>query len=138
MRVDEVPRVVIEVMPPGRRFPEETDLWTPLIPDAAREKRDNRELMLFGRLGDGVKMATARPEVAALPGRLVRRDSAGGEPTRAGDWIAHSARSNAEGHCGARLKTGDSATSAGIGDWAVAGVGGDARAAVVVDRSVAE
>jgi putative ABC transport system permease protein len=70
VRVDEVPRVVIGVMPPGRRFPEDTDLWVPLIPDAEREKRDNRGLMLFGRLGDGVKVAKARAEVTALAGRL--------------------------------------------------------------------
>ena len=70
VRVDEVPRVVIGVMPAGRRFPEETDLWVPLVADEAREKRDNRELMLFGRLGDGVKLATARSEVEAIAGRL--------------------------------------------------------------------
>jgi putative ABC transport system permease protein len=70
VRLDEAPRVVIGVMPPGRRFPEETDLWVPLVPDAAREKRDNRELILFGRLGDGVELATARSEVEAIAGRL--------------------------------------------------------------------
>jgi putative ABC transport system permease protein len=70
VRVDEIPRVVIGVMPPGRRFPEDTDLWTPLIPDAASEKRDSRELMLFGRLRDGVAVTTARTEVAALSQRL--------------------------------------------------------------------
>jgi predicted permease len=70
VRVDEVPRAVIGVMPPGRRFPEDTDLWVPLIPDAASEKRDSRELMLFGRLRDGVGVAKARTEVAALSGRL--------------------------------------------------------------------
>ena len=66
VRVDEVPRVVIGVMPPGRRFPEETDLWIPLVPDAARERRNARELMLFGRLGDGVSLASARAEFSAL------------------------------------------------------------------------
>jgi predicted permease len=70
LRVDEVPRAVIGVMPPGRRFPEETDLWVPLVPDAAREKRNNRELMLFGRLGDGVNLATARSEVEGLAAGL--------------------------------------------------------------------
>jgi putative ABC transport system permease protein len=70
VRVDEIPRVVIGVMPPGRRFPEETDLWTPLIPDAAREKRDTRNLMLFGNLGDTVSLASARSEITALAARL--------------------------------------------------------------------
>lgn len=70
VRIDEIPRVVIGVMPPGRRFPEETDLWTPLIPDAAREKRDDRELMMFGRLADGASVASARVELVALAARL--------------------------------------------------------------------
>src|SRR5215469_14832988 len=70
VRVDEVPRVVIGVMPPGRRFPEETDLWIPLVPDATLEKRDNRELMLFGRLADGVKLTKAQSELEGLAAAL--------------------------------------------------------------------
>jgi predicted permease len=73
VRVDEVPRVVIGVMPPGRRFPEETDLWTPLIPDAVREKRDNRSLMLFGNLGEAGSLASARSEIAALAAGLAEQ-----------------------------------------------------------------
>lgn len=70
IRIDEIPRVVVGVMPWGRRFPEETDLWTPLVPDAAQEKRDNRSLMLFGRLADGVQLASARAESATVAQRL--------------------------------------------------------------------
>ncbi len=53
IRVNDVPTVVVGVMPPGRLFPEETDLWTPLVPDTQLEKRDNRDLAVFGRLADG-------------------------------------------------------------------------------------
>jgi putative ABC transport system permease protein len=70
VRVDEVPRTVIGVMPPGRRFPEETDLWTPLAPTPALEKRDNREFTLFGRLRDDIPIDQVRAEVAALARRL--------------------------------------------------------------------
>src|SRR6266566_8557133 len=73
VRVNEVSRTVIGVMPPGRRFPEEADLWTPLIPDAAIEKRDNRSLFLFGRLADGVKTAAARTELETISRRLARQ-----------------------------------------------------------------
>ncbi|HXN21142.1 MAG TPA: ABC transporter permease [Candidatus Dormibacteraeota bacterium] len=73
VHLDEIPRVVIGVMPPGRRFPEETDLWTPLITDAAREKRDNRNLTLFGRLGDDVSLASARAELSAMARRLAQQ-----------------------------------------------------------------
>ena len=37
VRINDVPTVVIGVMPPGRRFPEETDLWMPLIADRDRK-----------------------------------------------------------------------------------------------------
>jgi predicted permease len=59
VRVDEVPRVVIGVMPPDRRFPEEADIWTPL---AASEKRDDRSLMMFGRIPANGNLATVRAE----------------------------------------------------------------------------
>lgn len=66
LRLDGVPHVVIGVMPPGRRFPEETDLWTPLVPNADSERRDNRNLMAFASLRDGVPIVQARGELAAL------------------------------------------------------------------------
>jgi putative ABC transport system permease protein len=68
--INEIPRTVIGVMPPGRRFPEETDLWTPLVPDAAREQRDNRDLILFGRLREGVPLASVRAEIVSLARNL--------------------------------------------------------------------
>jgi putative ABC transport system permease protein len=70
--MDEVPRVVIGVMPPGRRFPEETDLWTPLVQDAAEGKRDNRNLMVFGRLRPGVSVAAVQAEFTTLASSLAR------------------------------------------------------------------
>ncbi len=70
VRVNEMPMTVIGVMPPDRRFPEETDLWTTLVPDSALDRRDNRRLMLFGRLADGVPMASARTEMDTLARQL--------------------------------------------------------------------
>ena len=70
VRVNEMPMTVIGVMPPDRRFPEDTDLWTTLVPDSALERRDNRRLMLFGRFADGVRMASARTEMDALARQL--------------------------------------------------------------------
>ena len=66
IRVNEVPTVVIGVMPPERRFPEDTDLWTNLVPTAALEKRENRELAIYGRLRDGVPLGAARVELDTL------------------------------------------------------------------------
>jgi predicted permease len=62
IRVDDVPRSIIGVMPPTVRFPEDTDLWIPLVPSA----KDTRNLMLFGRLAPGVSLKTARSEATVL------------------------------------------------------------------------
>ena len=58
VRVDEVPMMVIGVMPPRKRFPEDTDLWTQLTPSGDVETR-TRTLLMFGRLADGVNVAAA-------------------------------------------------------------------------------
>jgi predicted permease len=70
IRVNDVPSAVIGVMPPNKRFPEDTDMWTPLIPDAQIERRDNRSVTLFGRLDKGVSVAAARAELNTLANRL--------------------------------------------------------------------
>ena len=63
VRVDEVPREVIGVMPPGRRFPEETDLWMPLLPS---EKRNEHRLLAFGVLPPNGTIAQARAEAETI------------------------------------------------------------------------
>ncbi len=70
IRVNDVPTTVIGVMPPGKRFPEETDLWIPLVPNAQLERHDNRSVTLFGRMANGVSMATVRREFNTLARRL--------------------------------------------------------------------
>ncbi len=72
IHVDDVPTTAIGVMPAGKRFPEETDLWTALVPDALAEKRANRNLGLFGRLADGATIAGARRELSAIADRLAK------------------------------------------------------------------
>ena len=63
IRVDEVPRVVIGVMPPERRFPEDADLWTPLLPTG---NRNDRRLMMFARLPAKADLATTRAELDTI------------------------------------------------------------------------
>ena len=70
LRVDSVPRVVIGVMPPGMQFPEGAELWTPLVADGGGVRRDQRSLLLFGRLADGVKLAGARSELNTIARRF--------------------------------------------------------------------
>jgi predicted permease len=73
IRVNDVPRTVVGVMPAGKRFPEDTDLWTPLIPSARMEDRSNRGLTSFGRLNPGLSMAAAEVELAGIADRLAKQ-----------------------------------------------------------------
>lgn len=73
IRVNEVPVTVIGVMPSGKRFPEETDLWMPMVPDARLEQRGNRYVTLFGLLAEHANMAAARAEIHTIAGRLAKQ-----------------------------------------------------------------
>ena len=64
--LDDVATTVIGVMPSGKRFPEDCDLWTPLPSNFAL-------LFLFGRLRDGVNIAGARAELGTLAHGLAER-----------------------------------------------------------------
>jgi predicted permease len=74
VRVDDVPRTIVGVMPAKMQFPEDTDLWTPLTTRDLLARGSNRNLFLFGRLGDGVKLATARAEMDTIAHRLAAKD----------------------------------------------------------------
>jgi len=73
IRVNDVPSTVIGVMPPRKRFPEDADLWKPLIADAQLKQRGNRSVALFARLKDGVSLAAARNELATVADRLAHQ-----------------------------------------------------------------
>lgn len=73
IRVNDVPATVIGVMRPRERFPEDADLWTPLVPDAQLKQRGNRAVALFARLKDGVSLAAARNELAMVGDRLAHQ-----------------------------------------------------------------
>jgi putative ABC transport system permease protein len=66
VRVDEVLRTIVGVMPAGMRFPEDTSLWIPfsLKPGAG-------DPVVIGRLAHSVTMAAARGEIEALARSLI-------------------------------------------------------------------
>ena len=70
IRVNEVRRTVVGVMPAGMRFPEDTDLRIPLVPGGAH----GDDPALFGRLGDGVTLAAARTEMDTMARRLANKN----------------------------------------------------------------
>ncbi len=70
VRVNELPHTVIGVMPPKMQFPEDTDLWVPLLPELAVAHSGTNPAALFGRLADGIDIATARAELDTIARRL--------------------------------------------------------------------
>ena len=68
IRVNEVPTVVIGVMPPEVRFG--VDMWVPLIPVGDWQKREYRGLMMFGRLVRGANLRSAGAEMETVSQRL--------------------------------------------------------------------
>jgi predicted permease len=63
---------VVGVMPEGEQFPNEVRVWIPLIQDATREKRDQRNVQALGRLADGVSLEQARAELKTISTRLAQ------------------------------------------------------------------
>ena len=92
MRVNEEPSTIVGVMPEGMRFPLNADVWRPLQPTDALDRRDNRVLATVGRLAPGVALGAADAEVRALAGRLRRQYPDTNEHTDAvvqtfNDWV---------------------------------------------------
>jgi putative ABC transport system permease protein len=68
-----VATTVIGVMPPGFSFPQNQDLWVPLVPTADVRRRDVRNTwFVLGRLADGVSIESARAEMETIGRRLGR------------------------------------------------------------------
>lgn len=71
VRLNGVPTTIVGVMPPGFSFPQNQDLWTPLVPTPDVRRRDNRNTwFVLGRLADGVSVEQARAEMATIGRRL--------------------------------------------------------------------
>ena len=68
IRVNEIPSVVIGVMPEGFRFPFNTDVWQPLsaIPNLELQKRNARSFEVIGRLAPGVSQKTAEDDMVSI------------------------------------------------------------------------
>ena len=70
VRLNEVPAVIVGVMPEGLKFPVGQDIWLPLAPVGKYEKRDMRSMIVFGRLANGVSLASARAGMNTIAVRL--------------------------------------------------------------------
>ncbi len=69
-KINQVATTIIGVMPEGMRFPNNHDMWRPLVPDADLERRDNRGVRIIGRLAAGVSRAQAQAEMSGFAKQL--------------------------------------------------------------------
>jgi predicted permease len=73
LRINDSPTTIIGVMRDGFSFPQNQDLWVPLVPDAVTSLRDVRGLWFaFGRLAKGVTRESARAELEGIGAQLAR------------------------------------------------------------------
>lgn len=70
IRVNLQTYTVVGVMPEGEEFPFATRVWLPLIQDETRQKRDQRNIQLVGRLASGVSVEQAQAELKTIAARL--------------------------------------------------------------------
>jgi len=73
IRINDVPTTIIGVMAEGMKFPTNTDVWVPLVPDTDLERRDARRMNLFGRLAPGVTLKQAQTELTGINKNLERQ-----------------------------------------------------------------
>ena len=76
VRINDVPTVIIGVMPEGFKFPQNADLWQPLVNATTVEtqKRNQRPLQVFGRLASGVTREQAQSELINISQRLEKEN----------------------------------------------------------------
>jgi predicted permease len=70
VRVNEKPTTIVGVMPLGFRFPQNQDLWVPLVPTPALENRSNRPLQVFAYLRPGVSISQGSANLEGIANRL--------------------------------------------------------------------
>ncbi|HYT65264.1 MAG TPA: ABC transporter permease [Vicinamibacterales bacterium] len=70
VKIDGVPSTIVGVMPDGMEFPNNTELWTPIVPTADQQKRSARFIQVFGRIRPDVSRQQAQTEFSGIASRL--------------------------------------------------------------------
>jgi predicted permease len=71
VRINGTPATIVGVMPARMKFPGDSELWMPFIPDAAQLSRAVRPLGIFGRLADGETRESAKAQMDAIARRIM-------------------------------------------------------------------
>ena len=72
IRVDGRPATIVGVMPEGMKFPDDSEIWVPLVPADAELTREARLLSVFARLAPGITKREAAAEIDAVAQRILR------------------------------------------------------------------
>jgi putative ABC transport system permease protein len=70
LKIDNADFFVIGVLPPGFRFPQDTDLWVAADRDGENPSRKSHNYNAVGRLRDGVTVTQANAEISAIGRRI--------------------------------------------------------------------
>ena len=70
IRVNDVPTTVIGVMRPDLRFPEDADLWIPLVRSTEDTRRQDRNLGVYAQLAPSATEASANVEMQGIAHNL--------------------------------------------------------------------
>ena len=70
VHVNGQPATIIGVMPKGFRYPDDVDLWMPMVSTADLAKRDNRALRGYAILKPDVTLKMAEAELNGIAGRI--------------------------------------------------------------------
>ncbi len=70
IRLNGVATTIVGVMPRGLTFPFDLDFWVCLTPRAETDKREARQLLVFGRMADGATLQSARAELNTIASSL--------------------------------------------------------------------
>jgi predicted permease len=70
VRLSGQPATIVGVMPDGFKFPQNQEVWTPLVPTEDMQKRSHRVLQAFGVLRPGVSRDQAGLDLALIAKRI--------------------------------------------------------------------
>lgn len=72
LRVNGKAATIVGIMPERMKFPDNSELWVPLIPTGEMMTRQVRPLSVFGRLAEGVTQEQAATEIGGIAQRIIK------------------------------------------------------------------
>lgn len=70
LRLDGKPATIVGVMPEGMEFPNNAEMWVPLVPQPDQQKRSDRFMQVYGRMRSEATRAGAQTEMNGIAQRL--------------------------------------------------------------------